>query len=135
MSEIKFVNAGPSKTNIVAKPSIRNSDKTVLFATNKDVKDEIGFDRKRAEEETDRYSNPGHQEKSYEMVKVFLAPTQSRSFRLHLYYFCFAAIAYAMWRLVDFRAKKNLGIELDTGTVIEFSEFLSTSKGYLFRSG
>jgi len=36
-----------AKTNIVAMPSNRNPDKTVIFATDKDVRDEIGLDRRR----------------------------------------------------------------------------------------
>lgn len=35
---------GYARTNIVVTPSIQNPDKTVLFATNKEVKDEIGLE-------------------------------------------------------------------------------------------
>jgi hypothetical protein len=121
------------QTTIVAKPSIQNPDKTVLFATSKDVDDEIGLDRESASEEMDEYSNRGHQEKSYEMLKKFLAPTESKSFRIHLFYFCFAALAYSMWKLVDFRTKKDIGIDPEESPVVEFSEFLNTMGAYLER--
>jgi hypothetical protein len=120
-------------TNIVAKPSIRDPDSTVLFATNKDVKDEIGIDRRWASKEMDKYSRRGHQEKSYEMLKRFIAPTESKSFRIHLFYFVFAALAYSMWKLVDFQTKKDLGIDPDADSVVEFSEFFNTVRGFLKR--
>ncbi|MFB6073376.1 MAG: hypothetical protein ABEJ89_00020 [Haloarculaceae archaeon] len=132
---IEGVGRDYAKTNIVAKPSIQNPDKTVLFATNKDVRDEIGLDRRRAVERTEPYSRRGQQEKSYEMIKKFLAPTQSKSFRLHLFYFCFAALAYSMWKLVDFRVKKDVGIEPAADPVIEFVEFLGCMEEYLLRLG
>ena len=109
----------------------------MLFATNKDVRDEIGLDRRRAKEAVEEYSKCGEQEKCYEMVKKFLAPTESKSFQLHLFYFCFATLAYGMWKLADFRAKKDLGIPLvdedgrTTDTVIEFNEFLDTVEDFL----
>jgi len=37
-----------AKTNIVAMPGNRNPDKTVMFGTDKDVRGEIGLDRRRA---------------------------------------------------------------------------------------
>jgi hypothetical protein len=54
-----------------------------------------------------------------------------------LLYFCFACVAYAMWKLADFRAKKDLGIPLEdeegrtTDSVVEFEEFLETLEEYL----
>ena len=96
-----------AKTNIVAMPSNRNPNKTVMFATDKDVRDEIGLDRRRAVATVEKYNKRGEHEKCYEMVKKFLAPTQSKSLRLHLLYFCFACVAYSMWKLADFRAKKD----------------------------
>jgi hypothetical protein len=126
-----------AKTNIVAMPSNRNPDKTVMFATNKDVRDEIGPDCRRAVQAVEGYNKRGEHEKCYEMVKKFLAPTQSKSLRLHLLYFCFACVAYAMWKLADFRAKKDLGIPLEdeegrtTDSVVEFEEFLETLEEYL----
>lgn len=130
-----------ARTNIVGIPHRDNPEKTVLFATNKDVRDEIGLDRRRAKEAVEKYSKRGEQEKCYEMVKEFLAPTQSKSFRLHLFYFCFATLAYGMWKLADFRAKKDLGIPLvdeegrTTDTVIEFDEFLGTVEDFLEEIG
>ena len=130
-----------AKTNIVAIPHRENPEKTVLFATNKDVRDEIGLDRRRAKEAVEEYSKRGEQEKCYEMVKKFLAPTESKSFRIHLFYFCFATLAYGMWKLADFRAKKDLGIPLvdedgrTTDTVIEFDEFLGTVEDFLEEFG
>jgi len=126
-----------AKTNIVALPSNQNPDKTVMFATNKDVRDEISLDRRRAMAAVGEYSKRGEQEKCYEMVKKFLAPTQSKSLRLHMFYFCFATLAYAMWKLADFRAKKDLGIPLEdeegktTDSVVEFEEFLVTVEEFL----
>ncbi len=126
-----------AKTNIVALPSNQNPDKTVMFATDKDVRDEIGLDRRRAAAAVEEYSQRGEQEKGYEMVKKFLAPTESKSLQLHLLYFCFACVAFAMWKLADFRAKKDLGIPLEdeegrtTDTVIEFEEFIETLEDFL----
>jgi hypothetical protein len=130
-----------ARTNIVGIPHREIPEKTALFATNKDVRDEIGLDRRRAKEAVEEYSKRGEQEKCYEMVKKFLAPTQSKSFRLHLFYFCFATLAYGMWKLADFRAKKDLGIPLvdeegrTTNTVIEFDEFLDTVEDFLEEIG
>lgn len=138
---IEGIGKGYARTNIVAKPSIQNPDKTVLFATNKEVKDEIGLDRRRAADTMDEYSHRGEHEKCFEMVKEFLAPTQSKSFRLHLFYFCFATLAYAMWKLADFRAKKDLGIPLvdddgeNTAPVIEFAEFMDCVENFLLKPG
>jgi len=76
----------------------------------------------------------------YERVKEFLAPTKSKSFRLHLWFFCFATLVYGVWRLADVRAKKDLGIPLvddeggTTDTVVEFDEFLETLN-YLYEFG
>jgi len=129
------------KTNIVAKPSIQNPDKTVLFATSKDVRDEIGLDRRRTMEKVNEYNHRGHHEKCYEMVKEFLAPTESKQFRLHLFYFCFATLAYGMWKLADFRVKKDVGIPLvdeegeTTDTVVSFDEFLITVEEFLVEPG
>ena len=126
-----------AKTNIVAVPSNKNPDNTVMFATNKDVRDEIGLDRRRAAAVVDEYSKRGEHEKGFEMVKDFLAPTQSKSLRLHLLFFCFACAAYSMWKLADFRAKKDLGVPLEdeegrtTDTLVEFGEFLESVKDYL----
>lgn len=47
------------KTNIVGIPHRKNSEKTVLFATNKDVRDEIRLDRRRAKEAVEEYSKRG----------------------------------------------------------------------------
>lgn len=130
-----------AKTNIVAMPSNRNPNKTVMFATDKDVRDEIGLDRRRAVEAVEEYNKRGEHEKCYEMVKGLLAPTQSKSLRLHLLYFCFACVAYAMWKLADFRAKKDLGIPLvdeegrTTDSVVESEEFIDTLEDYLEISG
>ena len=98
-----------AKTDIVAMPSNRNPDKTVMFAADKEVRDEIGLDRRRAKAAVEVYSKRGEHEKCYERVKEFLAPTESKSIRPHLWFFCFATLAYGMWRLADFRAKKDLG--------------------------
>jgi len=130
-----------ARTNIVGIPHRDNPEKTVVFATNKDVRDEIGLDRRRAREAVEEYSKRGEHEKCYEMVKDFLAPTESKSFRLHLFYFCFATLAYGMWKLADFRAKRDLGIPLvdeegkTTDTVIEFDEFLGTVEDFLEEYG
>lgn len=123
------------RTNLVAMPSHSNPERTVVFATNKAVRDEIGYDRARAVEKVETYSQRGEQEKCYEMVKDFLAPTESDSFRLHLLFFLFSCVAYAMWKLVDFRVKRDMGVELDADTMVEFSDFLKTMRDYLFRGG
>lgn len=87
------------------------------------------------------YSKRGEHEKCYERVKEFLAPTESKSFRLYLWFSCFATLAYGMWRLADFRAKKDLSIPLvdeegrKTDTVVEFDEFLETVEDYLYEFG
>lgn len=126
-----------AKTNIMAMPSNQNPDKTVMFATNKDVRDEISLDRRQAVEEVEKYNKRGEQEKCYEMIKKCLAPTEPKSFRLHLFYFYFVTIAYRMWKLADFRAKKDLGIPLmdeegrTTDSVIGFHQFLGAVEEFL----
>jgi hypothetical protein len=121
------------KTNLVAKPSIRNSDRTVVFATNKDVDDEIGLDRRYAVRDTDVYSRRGQQEKSFELVKKHLPPTRSKNFRVHLLFFTFACAAYTMWKLVDFRVKIDLGVDVDAAPEIKFYDFLDTLAAVFLR--
>jgi hypothetical protein len=109
--------------------------------TTGDVRDEIGLDRRRARGGVEEYSKRGEQEKCDEMVQTFLAPTESKRFRLHLLYFCFAILAYGMWKLADFRAKKDWGIALvdeegrTIDTVIEFDVFLGTVEDFLEEIG
>lgn len=89
----------------------------------------------------EEYSLWGEHDKCFEMARRFLAPTHSKQFRLHLFYFCFATLSYAMWKLADFRAKKDLGIPLvdDTGEntdpVIEFAEFMDCAEDFLMEPG
>ena len=92
---------GCARMNIVATPSIQNPDKTVLYATNKDVNDENRLVRRWAAKTVNEYSLRGEHEKCFEMVKEFLGPTQSKQFRLHLFYFCFATIGTecGSWRI------------------------------------
>lgn len=122
-------------TNLVAMPSQSNPERTVTFATNRSVRDEIGYDRNRTVEKVGEYSKRSEQEKCYEKVKGRLPPTESKSFRLHLLYFLFACVAYAMWRLVDFRVKRDTGRDIDEKPVVEFVEFLETVRDFLFNGG
>jgi len=53
--------------------------KVVIFATDKDIRDEIGLDRRRAKAVVKACSKHGEHEKCYERVKEFLAPKGPRA--------------------------------------------------------
>lgn len=94
-----------TETTLAAVPKADTPSETVVFATNMDVDDEIGVDRRSTKRLINRYRRRWDIEISYRSVKDFLAYTTSKEYSVRLFHFGFAAILYDMWLLVDFLLK------------------------------
>lgn len=97
-------------TTLVGLPSDDAYDDEQVFATNLDVDDEIGIDRRSTKRRINRYQRRGGIETSYKKIKEFAAWTTSKEFPVRLFHFGFAVILYAMWLLVDFLVQTSLDV-------------------------
>jgi len=73
-----------------------------VFATNLDIDDEIGLDRRWATKQINRYSRRGGIETAFSKIKEFAPWTTSTNFSVRLFHFGFAVLLYDLWLLVDF---------------------------------
>ena len=97
-----------AETTLVAVPKDTDEDETVAFICNKDVDDEIAFDRRRTRNVIDRYRRRWGIENSYKTIKDFLAYTTSRDYSIRLFHFAFAVLLYDVWLLTDLLVKQIL---------------------------
>lgn len=97
-------------TTLVGLPPDDAYDDEQVFATNLDVDDEIGIDRRSTKRRINRYQRRGGIETSYKKIKEFAAWTTSKEFPVRLFHFGFAVILYAMWLLVDFLVQTSLDV-------------------------
>ncbi|WP_277543529.1 hypothetical protein [Haloarcula laminariae] len=89
-------------TTLVGLPPDESRDNPQVFATNLDVDDEIGLDRRWANKQINRYSRRGGIETAYSKIKEFAPWTTSTNFSIRLFHFGFAVLLYDLWLLVDF---------------------------------
>ncbi|PSQ22528.1 hypothetical protein BRD04_04375 [Halobacteriales archaeon QS_9_67_17] len=94
-----------TETTLAAVPKADTPSETVVFATNMDVDDEIGVDRRSTKRLINRYRRRWDIEIGYRSIKDFLAYTTSKEYSVRLFHFGFAVILYNMWLLVDFLLK------------------------------
>jgi hypothetical protein len=102
-----------AETTLVGLPPDEDYDHVQVFATNLDVTDEIGLDRRWATKQMQRYRRRGGIETSYSKIKEFTPWTTSTEFSIRLFHFGFAVLLYDLWLLVDFLVQ----------TLIEVVEF------------
>ena len=91
-----------STTTLVGLPPDEDRENPQVFATNLDVDDEIGLDRRWANKQINRYSRRGGIETAYSKIKEFAPWTTSTNFSIRLFHFGFAVLLYDLWLLVDF---------------------------------
>jgi hypothetical protein len=91
-----------AETTLVGLPPDENYDTVQVFATNLDVDDEIGLDRRWAKKQMSRYRRRGGIETAYSKIKEFAPWTTSTNFSIRLFHFGFAVLLYDLWLLVDF---------------------------------
>ncbi|WP_255153047.1 hypothetical protein [Halorarius halobius] len=101
------------KQPLVGLPPDEDRETAQVFATNLDVDDEIGLDRRWATKQMNRYSRRGGIETAYSKIKEFAPWTTSTNFSIRLFHFGFAVLLYDLWLLVDFLVQ----------TLIEVVEF------------
>jgi len=89
-------------TTLVGLPPDETREHPQVFATNLDVDDEIGLDRRWANKQINRYSRRGGIETAYSKIKEFAPWTTSTNFSIRLFHFGFAVLLYDLWLLVDF---------------------------------
>jgi hypothetical protein len=102
-----------AETTLVGLPPDEDREHLTVFATNLDVDDEIGLDRRWAKKQINRYSRRGGIETAYSKIKEFAPWTTSTNFSIRLFHFGFAVLLYDLWLLVDFLVQ----------TLIEVVEF------------
>lgn len=91
-----------AETTLVGLPPEEDYDHVQVFATNLDVDDEIGLDRRWAKKQMQRYRRRGGIETAYSKIKEFAPWTTSKEFSVRLFHFGFAVLLYDLWLLVDF---------------------------------
>ena len=89
-------------TTLVGLPPDEDREELQVFATNLDVTDEIGLDRRWAKKQINRYDRRGGIETAYSKIKEFAPWTTSTNFAIRLFHFGFAVLLYDLWLLVDF---------------------------------
>jgi hypothetical protein len=97
-------------TTLVGLPPDEEYDKTQAFATNLDVTDEIGLDRRWTRKQINRYRRRGGIETAYSKIKEFAPWTTSTNFSIRLFHFGFAVLLYDLWLLVDFLVQTLIDI-------------------------
>lgn len=107
---------GWGRTTLVAVPADRHSesagdedspedtDETVVFITNKTLKDRL------VKSTVSRYRRRWGIENSYKTIKEFLARTTSKTYVVRLFYFAFAVLLYNCWLLVDMLVRDVTGV-------------------------
>jgi len=90
------------ETTLVVLPPDENRDEIQPFATNIEVDNTTGVDRRSAKRRINRYQSRGAIETAYKKTKEFAAWTTSKEFEIRLFHFGFAVLLYNMWLLVDF---------------------------------
>ena len=96
------VSNSSAETTLVGLPPDEDYDHVQVFATNLDVDDEIGLDRRWAKKQMHRYRRRGGIETAYSKIKEFAPWTTSTNFSIRLFHFGFAVLLYDLWLLVDF---------------------------------
>jgi hypothetical protein len=96
------------ETTLVVLPPDEQRDHDQPFATNLDVDDTIGVDRRSTKRRIKRYQNRGGIENAYKKIKEFAAWTTSKEFGVRLFHFGFAVLLYNMWLLVDFLVQVSI---------------------------
>jgi hypothetical protein len=91
-----------AETTLVGLPPDEDRETVQVFATNLDVDDEIGLDRRWAKKQMNRYDRRGGIETAYSKIKEFAPWTTSTNFSIRLFHFGFAVLLYDLWLLVDF---------------------------------
>jgi len=91
-----------AETTLVGLPPDEDHDEIQTFATNLDVDDEIGLDRRWTKKQMTRYRRRGGIETAYSKIKEFAPWTTSTEFSIRLFHFGFAVLLYDLWLLVDF---------------------------------
>jgi len=119
------------ETNLILLPSIAYEEMMVAFVRNKNVGDDISYDREVAKGVVSRYSRRWGIENSYMMIKDFLAWTRSKNFSVRLFYFGFAALLYDMWLLVDLIVQVSLDIEHRYKPRVTAERFLNLARKQL----
>jgi hypothetical protein len=99
-------------TSLVGLPADESYGDEQVFATNLEVDDEIGLDRRKTKRQINRYNRRGGIETSYSKIKEFGVWTTSMAFPIRQFHFGFALLLYATWLFVDFLVKtSHPGIE------------------------
>lgn len=117
----------PVETTIVVLPPDEKYDDGQVFATNLEVNDEIGLDRRRTREKIERYQKRAGIETAYSKIKEFGGMTTSRSFSVWLFHFGMGVLLYNMWLLVDFLVQVSMEAEVRSKPRVvseRFREFL-----------
>lgn len=96
------------ETTLVVLAPDEQRDHHQPFATNLDVDDEIGLDRRRTKKQIERYNRRGGIETAYKKIKEFGGWTTAMNTSIRLWHFGFAVILYSTWLLVDFLLKVSL---------------------------
>jgi IS4 transposase len=117
------------ETTLVVLPPDEKRDHKQPFATNLEVDDEIGIDRRSAKRRIKRYQNRGGIENAYKKIKEFAAWTTSKEFEVRLFHFGFAVLLYNMWLLVDFLVQVSMEGEVRSKPRITATRF----RGFLDR--
>jgi IS4 transposase len=113
----------PTVTRLVALPPDDSYDDVQVFATNLDVDDEIGLDRRRTKRQIERYNCRSGIENAYKKIKEFGAWTTKMDVGVRLFHFAWAVILYALWLLVDFLMKLSLDLEYEVGPRLKAGRF------------
>ena len=99
-----------AETTLVGLPPDEDRDHVQVFATNLDVDDEIGLDRRWAKKQIIRYRRRGGIETAYSKIKEFAPWTTSTNFSVRLFHFGFAVLLYDLWLLVDFLVQSLIDV-------------------------
>lgn len=110
-------------TTAVTLPPDDNQESEHSFATNLDVDDEIGADRRWTRQKIERYSLRGGIETAYSKIKEFCGMTTSHDFKVRLFHFGMATLLYNMWLLVDFLVQRSTAGEVKSKPQITAERF------------
>ncbi|WP_251343767.1 transposase [Haloplanus halophilus] len=102
---------GAVRATHVGVPKRTNPEKTVVFATNSEVDDEIALDRRETKRKINRYRRHWGLETGYRCITDFFPWTTSKEYQVRLFHFGFGMLVYNMWRLVDFLVQLDLDSE------------------------
>ena len=91
-----------TETTLVGLPPDEDREEPQVFATNLDIDDEIGLDRRWASKQINRYNRRAGIETAYSKIKEFAPWTTSTNFSIRLFHFGFAVLLYDLWLLIDF---------------------------------